>query len=269
MDFTQHYLSKAKEISFFGEMKGAVGDIILVPHKVTTTAVGNSTRLVPSPEFPSVRLSKFLNNTQFAYLKPNILCNGQATLPSRINEMLYYLKPFDANVVRQELKSLHYSDASIEGFLEMFPSLQQQNLTDSKVAQAGKIILDWKSTKKMYEERVIEKIEQHRPKFCIHCYLTAAEAFEREKQRMMNDKSVDMFFSDKVHEYSSGTSSATSSGSSSGTSSGISLVSSSASVTVSSDFSSMSSLPLWNTVFPSSVGGNNDLNNNTLDLLLN
>jgi hypothetical protein len=201
MDFTQHYLEKAKQISFFGAMKGSPGDVILVPHKVTQTSVGKSIRLVPCMEFPSVRLSKFRNETEFAYLKSQMMCNGESVLPSKINEMLFFMRPFDPEIVRQELRPLQYSEETIQAFIDFFPTFQKDTLGVSKLAQAGKIILDWKHSKAVYEKRIVEQLYQKNSKYSIESYVNASDLFEKEKKRLRSDSSMDMFLSEKVFEY--------------------------------------------------------------------
>jgi hypothetical protein len=201
MDFTQHYLGKAKQIPFLGEMRGAPGDVILVPHKVTQTSSGKSVRLVPCMEFPCVRLSTFQNETQFAYLKSQMMCNGQSVLPSKINEMLFFIQPFDPEVIRQELRPLQYSEETIEAFISFFPTFQEHTLGDSKLAKAGKIVLDWKHSKAAYEKKIVEQFQQKKPKYSIQSYVNASDIFQKETERMRNDSFMDMYFSEKVNEY--------------------------------------------------------------------
>jgi len=200
MDFTQHYLDIAATRKM-GEMSKAIeGDVILVPHRVTKTP-GNSTRLQPSMEFPSVRLSKYLQNTEFGFLKSTLLFNGNASLPSKISEMLLFTKPFDANIIRQELRSLKCSEIVIEAFLDFFPLLQQKTLGDSKVAQAGKIMLEWKNAKVLYENRIMHLLKEQDSQFSMDKYMNAAEVFKKETEMMQQDLSMDHFFSDYVHQY--------------------------------------------------------------------
>lgn len=153
------YIQASKNISFLGEMHADKSDVILVPHVVTRTPCGNSTRLVPlTKTFPCSLIGP--DYYEMSYLKPNVCYNAQNTFPSKIMKMFFYMEPYNESCIRKELEILGHDKESIDLFISMFSFLQQQNLNYSKLAQAACYILQMKFTSTLFECKVTEMFDQ-------------------------------------------------------------------------------------------------------------
>lgn len=148
------YLQAAKNITFNGVLNADECNVVLVPHIVTKTPCGKSTRLIPSLVFPSCLIGN--NYYEMAYLNPNVFYNSKNSLPSKIMKMFFYLEPFNEKCIRDELNHLAHDKESIDLFLTLFPILQKQNLSYSQLAQASKHILEMKQTCTLFECKVNE-----------------------------------------------------------------------------------------------------------------